>query len=388
MDSIVVRIFKALSSIALVAVLFLLTTNREIILSPKKITPHKKTTQTEFNQPAPILLQQDATTSEAAVIAPLTENQPAPIVEISPIKQEPVAEAVETTKKSLYIPMEEGQSDTDNSYQPSISPCKVTMGYKIGRFDTQFGISKIKFIEEIDAASSLWGEQVEKNLFKYDEKGPLTLNLIYDERQAQTEDIKNLAIEIENTKNTAEALKKTFEQEKIIYVGDGEQLMKESEDLKTKYEIYSDKVKMYNSQGGAPYPEYERMNQELETLKQTSKNLTIRRDALIVYMGEINAKVTRYNELVSYINTLIKRSNTLGAKRFTEGRFSPSTNTIDIYQYNDTVKLRRVIAHELGHVLGINHTETLSSIMYAVNTGTSTSLSTEDVRALHEVCPQ
>ena len=388
MDSIVVRIFKALSSIALVAVLFLLTTNREIILSPKKITPHKKTTQTEFNQPAPILLQQEATTSETTVITPLTENQPVPIVEISPIKQEPVAETIETTKKSLYIPMEEGQSDTDNSYQPSISPCKVTMGYKIGRFDTQFGISKTKFIEEIDAASSLWGEQVEKKLFKYDEKGPLTLNLIYDERQAQTEDIKNLAIEIENTKNTAEALKKTFEQEKIIYVGDGEQLMKESEDLKTKYEIYSDKVTLYNSQGGAPYPEYERMNQELETLKQTSKNLTVRRDALIVYMGEINAKVTRYNELVSYINTLIKRSNTLGAKKFTEGRFSPSTNTIDIYQYNDTVKLRRVIAHELGHVLGINHTETLYSIMYAVNTGTSTSLSTEDVDALHEVCPQ
>ena len=105
-------------------------------------------------------------------------------------------------------------------------------------------------------------------------------------------------------------------------------------------------------------------------------------------MEKINAKVTHYNELVAYTNSLINQSNTLGTKKFTEGRFNPTTNTIDIYQYADPIKLRRVITHELGHVIGINHTSNMSSIMYSVNSGTTTTLSAEDIYAFRNVCPK
>jgi hypothetical protein len=130
------------------------------------------------------------------------------------------------------------------------------------------------------------------------------------------------------------------------------------------------------------------MTQELASLKEESKQLSARRDNLLVYMDTINAKVNRYNELVVYINSLITKSNSLGAKKFTEGKFTPYTNTIDIYQYTDTVKLHRVLAHELGHVLGINHNDNSRSIMYAVNTATSTELSPEDIQSLLEICPR
>lgn len=108
---------------------------------------------------------------------------------------------------------------------------------------------------------------------------------------------------------------------------------------------------------------------------------------LLSLMESINAKIRRYNEFVAYINTLIKQSNSLGAKKFTEGRFDPNNNTIDIFQYNDTNKLLRVMAHELGHVLGINHNKNVASIMYSMNSATTTELSREDREALQEVCP-
>ncbi len=377
-----VQIFKIITALSLVGILFILTTHREIIFKPK-VKAYTQVEQKDNIYPT-ILENKEAIASND----PMKSTSSQQLIETITIVKQPIAIIKTIPKNSVYIPLEEGQSDTDNSYRPAISPCKVTMGYKIGRFDSNFGISQASFIKEIDSASLLWGTQVGKNLFTYNENGPLTINLIYDERQARTDNVNNLVLDIDNAKSTAETLKRTYEQEKIIYVGDSEQLTRDADIFKARYQIYTDKVSLYNAQGGAPRDIYDEMTKELEVLKQLSRELTIKRDALLIYMEKINLKVARYNELVVYINNLIEKSNALGAKKFTEGRFTPHTNTIDIYQYNDLIKLRRVIAHELGHVLGINHTESMQSIMYSVNSATSTTLSAEDIRELREVCPQ
>jgi predicted Zn-dependent protease len=262
------------------------------------------------------------------------------------------------------------------------------MGYKINTFDARFGITKENFIKTIDQASLIWEDAVSKDLFYYDENGPLTINLIYDERQQQTEIINNLAFEIENSKDTATHIKAVQEVEKQSYNEEGMKLTEDTAMYETRYKLYADKVEMYNAQGGAPQNEYDAMSLELEQLRQEAKNLESRRDQLLKTMDLINAKVSRYNELVAYINTLIKKSNSLGAAKFTEGRFVPRTNTVDIYQYNDNNKLLRVVTHELGHVLGINHNDNHYSIMYSFNSATTTTLSAEDKADLIALCNQ
>lgn len=39
---------------------------------------------------------------------------------------------------------------------------------------------------------------------------------------------------------------------------------------------------------------------------------------------------------------------------------------INIYQYDDFVDLTRLVAHEYGHVLGLGHVDTFSSLMYPI----------------------
>jgi hypothetical protein len=385
-----VEALKLMTIVTLVTTLGLLANNRDFFTYSKEHVGSLYTTLLSKNKNT-----QTSQSSEKDSVS-LEDEAGSPLSPVDDIRTSVPKDAVVPTQEpkkqvkvaSDYEELNQGISDTDESYRPKVSPCVRPMGYSIKTFDTRFGISKEEFIKNIEQASSIWENSVSKDLFYYNENGPLTINLIYDERQAQTEVINNLAFEIENSKDTATHIKTIHEEEKRAYNEAGQQLTNDTEVYETRYKIYADKVAMYNAQGGAPQQEYDAMALELEQLKQEAKNLEVRRDELLKTMDLINAKVARYNELVIYINTLIKKSNSLGAAKFTEGRFVPRTNTVDIFQYNDSNKLLRVVTHELGHVLGINHNDNHYSIMYSFNSATTTTLSDEDEAELALLCNQ
>lgn len=370
------KILKVTSLLFLIGVFVTLIDRRDFSLSYKK-TPSPKDISTQ------------------GVLVPLSSDTLKKSNEISlssSTQGENIAPAIapvalqEIKKVNSYIQQNEGSSDTDDSYSPQISPCTDPIHYKIGSFDTRFGISKENFISMASRATSLWENAAEKKLFQYDPAGDLTLNLIYDERQTNTTYINNLAMEIDNSKDAASQLKDAYEQEKNLYTSLNENLVKDGENFQIRSEAYTAKVESYNKQGGASKIEYDAMMAELAGLQQEVKSLEDRRLQLLSISESINAKVARYNEFVVYVNNLIKKSNSLGAKKFTEGKFTPSLHTIDIYQYDDTTKLFRVLTHEFGHALGIGHNADRYSIMYSINSATTTTLSKEDIASLLTVC--
>jgi hypothetical protein len=100
----------------------------------------------------------------------------------------------------------------------------------------------------------------------------------------------------------------------------------------------------------------------------------------------INEKIDRYNELVRYINTKITELNSTAKKEFTEGNYNGLTNTITVFQYSTPVKLERMLTHEFGHALGIDHLSNENAIMYYLNSSNSLTLSSDDTQALKAVC--
>lgn len=306
---------------------------------------------------------------------------------VTPETSKPLPKIKEVAK-GPYEVLETHNSDIDyESYKPSVSPCVQPMTYRIGRFDSRFNISKEKFSTVTKEAIAVWEKEAGTPLFIYDQQnGDLTLNLIFDERQETTIDLGYLALEIENTKQAAEKVRTAYEEEKTLYTAGSEKFNNDAIDFQKRYDIYDDKVKALNDKGGATKEEYDSMMIELGALKKESEALEGRRVTLNSNMEAVNAKVKRYNELVAYANGLIRKSNSIGSRTFTEGRFVPSINTIDIFQYADETKLRRVLIHEFGHALGIGHVENAQSIMFSFNSGKTTLLSDEDKQALEESC--
>ncbi len=278
---------------------------------------------------------------------------------------------------------------TGYSYIQS-QPCRNPIEYSIGTFDTRFGVSRTDFLGAVSQAGALWEKAIGKPLFKYSEAGSLKINLIYDERQLETQ--KNAGLQLVIDKN-----KKSSAEVKLQYSALNENYMlKESEyktlfaQFKQRSDAYVKNIEYWNSQGGAPKNEFEKIKAEKNELSILQQNLEAKRLEVNRLADEVNAMIHTYNDLARNNNSVINEYNQsqFVGQEFNEGIYKQDDRgkVIDIYEFTDKNRLFRVLAHELGHALTIGHNENPQSIMYALNQSTNQKLSVEDIRDLKTVC--
>jgi len=273
-----------------------------------------------------------------------------------------------------------------------IDSCPTPITYSVGQFDTEFGISEEVFKSAIKEAEDIWEKASSRNLFEYSPEGKMKVSLIYDYRQESTSEISELDNTLSKDYNYYLLLKSQYESLVVQYNKAGQELNSLIASYNQKLAIYESKVRAWNKKRGTE-AEYNQLNlekQELESLSATIKTK----------QSEVNSMASSINQLASNLNILagnlnLNIANYNDAVQSTDSEFEQGnyisgvdSREINIYQFENREKLVRVLAHELGHALGIDHLNGSEDIMYPYNIGKSSTITEVDLTELNKTCPE
>lgn len=235
-------------------------------------------------------------------------------------------------------------------------PCTHPISYAIGAVDARFGITNSTLLADIKAAANIWNKAAGKTVLTYDPKANLKINFIYDEREASAKLGSQIALQqanMDTARATLDALQAQFA---------------------TEQAAYNQEVNTINARGGATPSKAATLNAE--------------RDSLNALANSINTKVAAFNAGVAALNAQVAEFNKTAGRTFEEGQYvrDSSGERINIFEFVGNTQLERVLAHEFGHAIGLDHDSNPKSIMFAKNESGNLVPTASDLAALRAVC--
>jgi len=244
------------------------------------------------------------------------------------------------------------------------SPCQQPRSYRIGSVDPKFNLPEEEFKSGVMTAANIWGGAYGQDLFVYDPRAELTVNLVFDSRQSLTNEITSLESDLKTQKNSLDPQIVDYERRVAAF--------------KKKLADLNSQIEYWNGRGGAPPEEYDKLKNEQQSLKQEAEGLNAMAIGLKQSTQDYNQEVGQLNQTITVFNEQLQY-------RPEEGIYDGRENKIDIYFNISKNELIHTLAHEFGHALGLGHIQNPKAIMFS-RTNQIVALSPDDQAALAEFC--
>jgi hypothetical protein len=270
-------------------------------------------------------------------------------------------------------------------------PCQEPLTYRLGHIDERFGFTRWEFSMAVKRAAEIWEKPFSRTLFREDSEGAIVINLIYDYRQEASDKLKKLDYKIDYTKDSYQSMKLRFESLKSGYEQKRAALDNDLNAYQSRVNAYNADIESWNRQGGAPQHFRNRLMSGKNELNSVRESLQIRQDEAKRLVDEINSTALVMNEIAANHNLNLVQYQDVGSRlgsEFKEGFFESKQGkqSITIYHFDNSTKLIRVLVHELGHALRLDHSANPKAIMYRLNQSDAAELAADDIAALKARC--
>lgn len=280
-----------------------------------------------------------------------------------------------------------------------VSSCRIPYQVRIGQIDPQFEVPASTLEAALLEAFALWEQHAPKPLFQLSSRRAATaVNLHFDDRQADTAAlVRGHAIRA-RAASELERLQRELESNSAHYRARSDSFRSQQHAYERDQRLHARQVAAFNAAGSSDHQmrrrllaEQDRLGLEGERLERALQSLAEAQRALVRQRERYNREVVLLNEQHANLNA---RSAERG--RVTSGQYLRVGQhaRIDVHVAASYEDLVWVLAHELGHALGMGHVAGARSVMGEVYARSyqrprgRVVLSEQDIEALEAVCTQ
>ncbi len=265
-----------------------------------------------------------------------------------------------------------------------LEPCAEPVEYHVGTVDPRYGISNAELAADLAQVAALWNAAAGKTVVTFASDGEVAVNLEYTEEQATSE----LGQVIDQEQADYDAAQEQFEAsvDKLDAAKNTYERLEAS--FNVKADMYENDVAYWNERGGAPPAEYEKLQAMQRQLDKEQTALNSQAAKVNAVIDDMNRNVDVLNAKARAINSRVDVYNANAHTDFDQGRYieDEKGKRITIREFTEETELKRVLTHELGHAIGLDHVENPDSVMYSYNVGEELILTEEDIAELRKVC--